>query len=133
MKLKIMTIESINEPATKQLLKTIYEAPQFSKYEIKHSFFLEKDQKSIGSNELYELFLKNIKSFQPDVILIHTGVYFFYNIQSFIEALLKIRKMHPNILLGIQNRSNLDDDLRELFDRSDEIRKIENEFFKVQR
>lgn len=134
MKIKrVLTIESIDEPTTRRMLKSIYSSETFKEYEIDHCFFLKPHQRSIDNEMLFTLINDKILEFKPDIILIHTGSFFFQNLNVFKSAIAQIRSSFPKLLFGIQGRDLINQDFKKLFNDNKKIRNLEEIFFRIHR
>lgn len=132
---KILTIESYDEDATRQLMHTLYKSPEFKDYKIDHFYCQTPHEETFDKEALFQRLKKKINDFEPQIILIHTGVFFFCNQQTFELLLSKIKTQYPGILLGIQNRTFVGQNSKILdsLDETEEIIRLEKLIFKIMR
>ena len=76
---KILTVESFDNDSTRQMLKTIYDAPLYKDYEISHYFFLSGEI-VVDEVVIYDKLRVKIEKFEPNIVLFHTGNSFIKNI-----------------------------------------------------
>jgi len=128
---RVLTVESIKSFYTQNMLKTIYNSPQYKNYElIDHCYFLKGHQKRIKASLLFNIINNKIESINPDAILIHSGDSFNDNIDNFIEIIPLLKSKYPSILFGIQDRQNVSNNFIKLLDNNNCIKKLEYDIFK---
>lgn len=134
MKIKrVLTIESVDDETTRKTLKMIYDSNEFRDYIIEHFFFLKNNKDTIGKTELFKNLDEIINKFEPQAILIHTGIYFFKNKEAFLYAIHKLKAKYSNILFGIERRNTIENKLLSILDDCKELRELENVFFRINR
>lgn len=126
---RILTVESVDDRSTRKMLESIYGASEFKDYIIDHDFIAQAKD----SSELLELLDLKIRNFNPDCILLHTGMAFYRMQALFMDVIPKLRNSFPRLLVGIQNRANMKAEFLAILDSSKEIFKLEEKIFRLNR
>lgn len=155
MRSRILILESINDKLSRDRAEILAHAPWLKEFTIDHCYAvspteedLEEATKFLGPRIMAELsvwesqgspvdyqdFLRmleeKISEFQPDIVLLHTGVAFHRHSELFLKALTEVKKRHPQLKLGYQYRpSDAYLDELPLFDRDETTKSIEREVF----
>lgn len=130
---RVLTIESVDDKTTRKTLKMIYDSKEFKDYIIEHFFFLKNDKDTIDKTELFNNLAEIIIRFEPQAILIHTGIYFFKNKEVFLYAIPKLKAKYSNILFGIERRKTTEKKILSVLDDCKELTELENIFFRINR
>lgn len=129
----IILISSWLDDITKRRQKIMSESPYLKDYKITHVFASQNPYGTVIPDTFYENLKVNLNENATELVLVHTGASFYQHPNEYIEALIRVRKDFPNLKFGVE-RGRIDDkDLDEIgiFDNVEEVRKIEELFFKV--
>ena len=132
----VLTVESVNDSVTRNLLRSIYKSSKFENYIIHHCFLFKSGEDTIDTNRIISVISKAINKKNTDIILFHTGHRFKKNLNSFKEAIRILKIDNAEICFGIQNRNSNDSDYKKilsLLDKNKEIIKIEEQIFERDR
>ena len=133
---RVLTIESVNDDTTRNMLNTIYNSPKFKDFNIDHCFVFKSGAYSINEEMLHFILKTKIDETKPQLILFHIGNRVKRNIRTFIKVVSKVKQEYHKILYGTQKRSSIKTDYPEfanLLDNHQEILKLEKLFFKINR
>lgn len=126
---KILTIESDDDLITRNMLKALYSSLNFNQYEIDHIFGNYMNE----PRNLFRVLNEKIRTFKPDVILIHTGKYFNVNLKVFMQVIPQIKSKHRNVKFGIAHRYQQSKEIASIIDNDEDVVAIEKKFFLIDR
>lgn len=131
MEYRVMVVESIDDRLSRARAAMMARSPELQGLIIEHCFAVEPTeedlQEKVGFDEphklaeyaawvsrgaplsyedLLETMEAKVSSFQPDLIMLHTGIVFHRYPQVFLDALSAIKNKYPHIRVGFEHRSS---------------------------
>jgi hypothetical protein len=90
---------------------------------------LSVETRIFSSSDLFDRLTKQIESFNPDALIIHSGFVFMRFTIEMVSVLKSIKAIYPSIRYGIQDYEYFKPEFAYLFDGSDELNKIIQNIF----
>jgi hypothetical protein len=130
---RVMLISSWYDDITERRHKIMAESPYLKEFELSNSNAVPRPHALVTVDELFERIQTDIILNKPDIILMHTGASYMTQPEIFMECFKKLKMRYPNIKFGVEHGRVEEEELLSIgiFDNSDEIKTIEDIFFKI--
>lgn len=133
----ILILESFNDLTTCQRHQLLNQSPRLEGFKIEYCYAsevcnyqkensAESSSLRLTSNDLINYLRNVIEKTKPEVILVHTGVYYISNQDVYHEAFAKLKNEYPKIGTAFQEREDivLDDSLFNVNDQAKLVRAL---------
>lgn len=128
---KVLILYSWNDFTSRNRFRIMSESQLLKDFEIRQCFALASPEEKLNPDKFRKKLCADIKSFMPDILLVHAGIAFISFPNIFIETLEKVKKTYPKTMIGVEEHQVLvhyySD--KKIFENSKEMRAIARMFF----
>lgn len=133
---RIILLDSINDRITRNRASLQNESPLLTDYRVEHCYIANVnvpdnesysealDAYKLTYEDLFNRLDEMVKSFKPEIILVHIGIGFRKDPEIVIKVLSDIKKKYLQLQIGSDRKTSTD-----VFDETDEIKRARELFF----
>lgn len=107
---RLLVLKSINDEYTLEELKYLTNSPVLQGIDVRFCYAVQMDELdlekpdpyTVSYDKLLDMLEMEVLAFQPDALILHTGIAFRMRPDSFLQALAVIKDRYPNIKLGYE-------------------------------
>jgi len=107
---RLLVLKSINDETTLEELGYLANSPRFEGVDVRFCYAVQMDELdlerpdpyAVSYHKLLDILETEVRIFQPDVLILHTGIAFRTKPDPFLQALAVIKDRYPNVRLGYE-------------------------------
>src|SRR3989304_661442 len=128
---RIILLDSINDKITRYRASLQNNSPLLTDYRIEHCYianvnvpdneseYAALDAYDLTYGDLFSRLDEKVKSFNPEMILVHLGIGFKKDPETVTKVLFDIKKKYPQLQIGSDRQTSID-----VFDETEEINRL---------